>query len=238
MRSLSFLRPANPQFSLRSGVQTASAHMVTSGRYCPVPGTHHYPPGTANLPGRKLLSRTKLGSATAGTHTGTQVWAMGLHRPRLQPEMVDGLRDLSRTRPRLCAPCDPKHLVSRAVGWRAGLQAPAASPSAGAHPSFPPIGMQLGLQPPHCAAEQLHVWLERPAQGLCPLGQVRRAQLRSRCTAADGAWRRGGATLGGGPCRSASEEGSPPVPGLAWGPWEGQELGFQTSGNTLCSFYS
>lgn len=133
---VSVLRPADPQFSLRSGVQTASTLKVTSGRHCPVPGTHHYLPGTANAQG---------GNGSPAHSWGQPRQEHGGRRPGPSDSTDHGcgqrswmVSETSQGQGHVCAPCDPKHLVSRAVGWRADLQALAPSPSTGVHPSLCP----------------------------------------------------------------------------------------------------
>ena len=97
-----------------------------SGRHCPGPGTHHCLPRTARLPVRKLHpSKYKAGISHGRDTSG--VPGPGHWAPRLWPETADGLKDLSKTRPSPRIPCAPKHLVSRAAGWIAHLQAPAPS---------------------------------------------------------------------------------------------------------------
>lgn len=144
----------------------------------------------------------------AGTLLGTQAWTTGPHTPGLWPEMVDDLSNLSRMRPSPCIPCDPEHLVSRAVGWRAGRRAPGPSPNAGVHPSCAPRCCRDCSV--HTVAEQLHAW---------PEGPVRRStsvQVLSCTWGTEGR----GAARGGSPSGPASEEGCSPCARLGMGPWE------------------
>lgn len=130
--------------------------------------------------------------------------------------MADGLNDLSRMRPCPCTLCDPKRLVSRAIGWRASLQAPAhPSPThpVQVHPSEsprPPFGDRTTASM-FCCAEQLRVQLECSGWGFCPTGPTGGAKSQGASCSLGPPLQMGngggkGPTQGRSPLRSASGE--------------------------------